>query len=231
MLQQAPPPSLPAVSTEPSGLLQRLALQRVLGSGEWAIIREYWELLNRVPGTGGQFEPAGELDPGKADSIAAGVRQSLEALNPSGETGGMWRAVETAGLLVETRALRLSRVNPMLLTRMMPAWTLTMSDNLLYDLDARLRELEKLRTDGGISEEVIAAASDTLYRQFECWALLQTVGDQRGYMAYPQEERLMEIELLYRSLAEEFGEERLQGFREMRPYLAPLLSDLMDGLH
>lgn len=231
MLLQALPPALPPEGAESSDVLQTFALHRVLRSPEWAQIREYWNLLNRVRGEGDRFQPAGDLDMAKADSIIADVRRCFAELNPNGETGGMWSALEMTGLLFETRAMRLSRINPAFLTRMMPAWSTTFGEDLIYSLDSRLRELERLRSDGELTEEVFSLASDTLYRQFESWALLQLADDLYGLTPEKIGESLLEVELLYAVIAEEFGEERIQAFREMRPYLEPLLEDLLEGLH
>lgn len=224
-----PPPALPQESVQFLNPVQRLALRRVLDSPEWGRIVGYWNLLNRVPGSGGAFEPAGELDPAKADSMVAEIRRCVEALNPSGKTDGLWRAVSTTALLVETRALRLSRLNPVFLTRMVPAWTKTMEENALYDLDARLRALERLRSAGEVPDQVFESATDTLFMRFETWALLQGLSDvyhMNGSHYFPGD-TIMEIQLLYGILESGPGGERLRAFQEMRPYLEPLFSRLL----
>jgi hypothetical protein len=231
ILLQPLPPALPPEGAESSDVLQSLALQRVLRSPEWGRISEYWNLLNRVTGKGGQFQPAGDLDMAKADSIITDVRRCFAELNPGGETGGVWSALEMTALLVETRAERLSRINPAFMSRMMPAWSTTFGEDLLYSFDSRIRELERLRSAGELTEEVILSASDTLARQFETWALLQLADDRYGFSPPDIQERLLEVELLYETVAEEFGEDRVLAFREMRPYLEPLLEDLLEGLH
>lgn len=231
MLVQALPPALPPGGAEASEALQTIALRVVLRSPEWGQVREYWNLLNRVTGKGGQFQPAGDLDMAKADSIIAGVRRCMAGLNPDGGTGGMWSALEMTGLLVETRAMRLSRINPAFMTRMMPAWSTTFGEDLLYSFDSRLRELERLRSGGELTEEVFLSASDTLGRQFETWALLQLANDRYGFGRPDIQERLLEVELLYETVAEEFGADRVNTFREMRPYLEPLLESLLEEFY
>lgn len=231
MLLQALPPALPPGGAESSDVLQDIALRAVLRSPEWGRIREYWDLLNRVTGSGDRFEPAGDLDTAKADSIIADVRRCMTGLNPEGGSGGMWSALEMTGLLVETRAMRLSRINPAFLTRMMPSWSTTYGEDLLYSFDTRLRELERLRNTGDLTEEAFLSASDTLGRQFETWALLQLADDRYGFGPPDLKDRLLEVELLYEAVSEEFGEDRVNAFREMRPYLEPLLEDLLEGLH
>jgi len=231
MLAQQLPPALPPEGAESSGLLETVALRTVLRSPEWAHIKEYWNLLNRVTGDGGRFQPAGDLDMAKADSIISDVRRCVSALNPDGGTGGMWSALNMACLLVETRAMRLSRINPAFLTRMMPSWSTTLGEDLLYSFDSRLRELSRLRSGGELTEEVFLSASDTLGMQFETWALLQLANDRYGFGPPGIQERLLEVELLYEAVAEEFGEDRVTAFREMRPYLEPILEDLLEELH
>lgn len=231
MLLQALPPALPPEGVESSDVLQTFSLRAVLRSPEWAQVKEYWNLLNRVTGEGGQFQPAGDLDMAKADSIIADVRRCVAELNPGGGTGGMWSALEMTGLLIETRAMRLSRINPAFMTRMMPAWSTTFGEDLLYSFDSRLRELERLRSGGELTEEVFLLASDTLGRQFETWALLQLADDRYGLDPPDIKERLLEVELLYETVAEEFGEDRVLAFREMRPYLEPLLESLLEEFY
>lgn len=231
MILQPLPPALPPGGTEPSDLLQAIELRSLLGSPEWGLIREYWNLLNRVTGSGGQFEPAGDLDMAKADSIIADVRRCMTGLNPEGCSGGMWSALEMTGLLVETRTMRLSRINPAFLTRMMPSWSTMYGEDLLYRFDSRLRELERLRTAGDLTEEVFLSASDTLRRQFETWALLQLTTDRYGFGPLDIKDRLLEVELLYEAVAEEFGEDRVNAFREMRPYLEPMLESLLEEFY
>ncbi|MFO7626650.1 MAG: hypothetical protein R6V62_05265 [Candidatus Fermentibacteraceae bacterium] len=231
MLLQALPPALPPGGVESSDVLQTLALRTVLRSPEWGQVKGYWNLLNRVGGEGDRFQPAGDLDMAKADSIIADVRRCVAELNPGGEKGGMWSALEMTGLLVETRAMRLSRINPAFLTRMVPAWSTTFGEDLLYSFDSRLRELSRLRSAGELTEEVFLSASDTLSRQFETWALLQLADDRYGFGPPGIQERLLEVELLYETVAEEFGEDRVNTFREMRPYLEPLLESLLEEFY
>ena len=63
------------------------------------------------------------------------------------------------------------------------------------------------------------------------WLLHGIAGTRYSGWDYPvPPDSLMEVELLYGTLAGEFGEERLADFREMRAYLEPLLADLMEGM-
>lgn len=229
MIHHDPPPAIPQEFHQLLSPVERAALRNVLDSREWGRIREYWLLLNRVPGSGGSFGPSGELDPVKADSIVAGIRRCVEALNPSGSTDGLSRAVSAAALMVETRALRLSRMNPVHMTRMMPPWTRLMEENALFDLDARLRELERLRSAGDLTEAVYRSASDTLFMRFQTWALLQSVsgiGHHPDIQRFPGD-TIMEVQLLYEILENGAGSDRLRGFQEMQPYLEPLFAHLL----
>ncbi len=235
------PPALPAAPPpEPASLVRLAPLEALLRSGEWAMVRDCWNALNRL---GPLPEPlydegivfTGEpdlLDPVKADSMIAGLRRSTEALESRHGNTPAVRALRTAALMVETRALRLSRINPVFLTRMIPSWTVTLEEGLLLDIQGRLWELEQLRSRGELDEELFTVASDTLLRRFEAWSLLHGIaGTRYSGWDYPvSPDSLMEVELLYGTLAGEFGEERLADFREMRAYLEPLLADLMEGM-
>jgi hypothetical protein len=236
------PPSLPAAPPpEPASLVQRAQLEVLLRSEEWSAVRHCWNALNRLgplpESQYGQWMPVmenpGLLDPVKADSMIAGLRRSTEALaSRHGDTPAV-RAFRTAALMVETRALRLSRINPVFLTRMVPSWTVTLEEGLLTDIHGRLWELERLRSQGELGEDLFNAASDTLLRRVEAWTLLHDMaGTRYSGWDYPMPpDSLMEVELLYETLAGEFGEDRLAGFREMRPYLETLLADLLDGMN
>lgn len=238
MLPQALPPSPPVVTREPSDMMNRLALRGITRSPEWGKIREYWEFLNQVPISGNgsgalemSFSTWGNLDPVKADSIIAGLRRCGDALSSSCENEGIRAAVGNIIHLMETRALRLSRLNPTFLTRMIPPWTLVMREEALFDLGARLRQLELLRSAGGITDEVFASAMDTLFQRFETWALLGTVSDMYHFQGsyYPPGDTIMEIKMLYSALEEQVGEERLRSHDDMLPSLEFLLADLLEG--
>lgn len=230
LLHGSPPPPEPRELSLPG------ELHRVLDSREWAGIRDYWRMLNRVPLTETDqgfpsldFAPGGILDPLKADSVIAHLRRYRDSLLSSVEDRGSRAALETVILLTETRASRLSRMNPAFLTRMIPPWTELMKEQALFDLEVRLRELEELRKGGGISEPGFASALDTLFNRFETWALLREAPGlfQVDGSFYHPGDALMEINLLYGTLEDEFGTERLSSFREKWPCLEALLADLL----
>ena len=94
------------------------------------------------------------------------------------------QAVYLIKRITSMRIVRLTTLNPSLITRMMPPWTETVQDNLLFNFEQRITILSDLVVSGEISAVEFAAARDTLMERAETWAMLEILQEVRTYRNY-----------------------------------------------
>jgi hypothetical protein len=148
-------------------------LQELFQTEDWNTLNTIWQTLNGVKPTNSYSSfPMGTE---KGDSIAATIQalfRNMEFQSPE-----ISRALNmTTGLCVQ-RTLRLSRMNPNMLTRMIPPWTETVQDGMLFSFEDRISTLSELVKEGEISAMEYAAARDSLLEKAITLSLLEMLND------------------------------------------------------
>ncbi len=151
-------PEIPALIGSLAATLAHAELQELFQTEDWNTLRNIWGVLNRAkPGDGfGNFPIATE----KGDSIQAVLRGLFQ--ETSFENPRIQPALEMAVDLAAARINRLSRMNPILMTRMVPPWTETVQDGLVFNFEERITTLNELLEDGELTAGEYATARDSL---------------------------------------------------------------------
>jgi hypothetical protein len=151
-------PEIPAIVGSLAAAVPHAQLQELFHTEDWNTLRNIWGVLNRAkPGDGfGNFPIATE----KGDSIQAVLQGLFQDIGF--QEGGIPRALEMTVGLTGARINRLSRMNPLLMTRMMPPWTETVQDGVLFSFEDRITTLTELLEEGELTAGEYAAARDSL---------------------------------------------------------------------
>jgi len=230
-------------------------LDQVLESADWDTLRAIWRLADRAEPT--QNWTNLPIAPEKGDSIRA-VVDGLFA-DTGLENGPLRASLSLIQRITSARLMSLSRLSSLLMTRMIPPWTDTVQENLLFNFEVRITTLHGLVEAGEISPSEFIAARDTLLQKAETWAVLEILAQsqiQRSYDFYYEpeemntEEVLERLDLSYRAaldsleksssginreyylIAVQQHEEFLKRYEEFqlaKPFLRILLTDLMEA--
>ncbi len=173
-------------------------LNVITGSEDWNILRTAWITLNKADAPEDQlaFTMASE----KRDSICSLVNALFQDELPAAPE--VTRAVQMLKDITVMRATRLSRINPLLMTRMMPPWTATVREDLLFNFEIRIHALTELLLEGNISASEFIAGRDSLLDRSMVIMLLETVDEiyqtpDYGY-AYPDYQEVTTDSVLHR---------------------------------
>lgn len=153
-------------------------IQSVIESDDWEALKNIWKLINGVKPVDhlSDFPIAAE----KGDSL----RAAIDALFSEIEDPQLQTAVSLIQRITSTRIMRLSRINTLLITRMMPPWAETVQHNLLFNFEDRITTLMALVESGEVSATEFIAARDTLMERAETWAVLEILQEVRTYRDY-----------------------------------------------
>ena len=164
----------PAVNADASDV------QSVIESEDWKTLKDIWEIIDQIRPADrfSVFPIAGE----KGDSLRSVIETLL--LEADIEDPHLQSAILLIKRITATRIFHMSRINPSLVTRMMPPWTETVQDNLLFNFEQRITILSDLVVSGEISAVEFAAARDTLMERAETWAMLEILQEVRTYRNY-----------------------------------------------
>lgn len=163
------------------------AFEGLYQSPDWLMLKNVWKMLGRLEPVDG-YSMDFPMETAKGDSVIAvlrGLFQGTSAEYPD-LNAALVRVVE---LTVE-RTERLSRMNPMLMTRMMPSWTATTRDGLVFDFESRLTALSQLVSEGEVTAQEFIAARDSLLDRAMMFSMLELVNESGGiefwYYPYPE---------------------------------------------
>lgn len=173
-------PELTAIVGSLAATLPRTELQELFQTEDWNTLKTIWRTVDRVRQRDGysSFPIAAE----KGDSLEAvlgGLFQGMEF-----EHSVIPRALEMTISLAGTRTVRLSRMNPMLMTRMMPPWTETVQEGLLFSFEERTTSLTELLEEGEITAAEYAAARDSLLNRAIILSVLDMVNGEERVRLY-----------------------------------------------
>lgn len=152
-------------------------IQSVIESEDWETIKTIWRMADRLKPPGNMFGGSYPVATEKGDSLRAVVDSlflETEIDNPE-----LRRAVHLIQRITSMRIMRLSRINPSMLMRMMPPWTETVQDNLLFNFEERITTLTILVESGEVTAAEFIAARDTLLERAETWAVLEILQEFR----------------------------------------------------
>ena len=155
-------------------------VQSVIESEDWQTLKVVWGMIDKI-NPGDEFSSF-PLAAEKGDSLRSVVETLL--LETDIEDPRLHSAIDLIKRITATRILRMSRINPSMLTRMMPPWTETVQDNLLYNFEERITTLTGLVESGEITAVEFIAARDTLMERAETWAVLEILQEVRTYRNY-----------------------------------------------
>ena len=146
-------------------------LRTILVSEDWAALKDIWHSIDKLKPS----EPFSNfpISVEKGDSLSSVVRNLFtegEVEDPQIEA-----AVSLIRRITLLRIMRLSRMNPSLITRMMPPWTDTVQDQLLFNFENKLATLNNLVDDGELTPVEFIAAREVLIEKAEILAVLQLV--------------------------------------------------------
>ncbi len=152
----------------------------VLNSDDWQTLKSIWRLLDGVRPSEDHFTISIATE--KGDSLSAVIQNLLpgEGIeNPELEF-----AVSMIRKITSARVNRLSRVNTMLMTRMMPPWNETVQNSLMFNFESRISTITNLAEAGEITATECVAARDSLIDKAETLALLEILDEVREYPFY-----------------------------------------------
>lgn len=156
-------------------------IDSLLQTRDWAILRETWRMLNGLETPPDYYQHPMETE--KGDSLIAGLSGLFRE-------GGFQNAEleKAAGMLRSVaviRARHLSWIDPAMLTRMMPPWTVTLEAEMLFSYQERINNLTELLEQGAISPSEYSAARDTLFEKTMAISLLDILNstDRPAYHA------------------------------------------------
>ncbi len=155
-------------------------VQSVIESEDWKTLKIVWGMIDQI-NPGDEFSSF-PLAAEKGDSLRSVVETLL--LETDIEDPHLQSAVSLIKRITTTRILRMSRINPSMISRMMPPWTETVQDNLLYNFEERITTLTGLVESGEITAVEFIAARDTLMERAETWAVLEILQEVRTYRNY-----------------------------------------------
>lgn len=163
--------------------LPRAELQELYQTEDWDALVSIWRILNGVKPVTDYYNFPVATE--KGDSITAELDRLFQGMDF--ESSGIQVALEMTVDLAKNRTMRLSRMNPIMLTRMMPPWTETVQDGLLFSFEERITALSELVDEGEITASEYAAARDSLLEKALSMSLLEMFNDQRMvyYYDYP----------------------------------------------
>jgi len=162
----------------PAATAQTTEIRAILESDDWEALRAIWKLANGVKPNPGyrDFPIATE----KGDSLRAAVDRLFTDIEDP--------LLETALVLVQritsTRITRMSRINPSMLTRVMPPWAVTVQEGLLFNFEDRITILTSLVEEDEITATGFIAARDTLLERAVTWALLDVLPQVQSHADY-----------------------------------------------
>ena len=161
-------------------------VQAVVDSEEWETLKTIWRMMDRLEPEQQVYSSTYPLAMEKGDSLIAQINWLFaETDSRSPELNS---ALYLIRRITSTRIIRLSRINTAMMTRMMPPWTDTLQDEILFNFENRITTLTSLVEDGEISTSEFVAARDTLLLRAETWAVLEILKDSgtyRSYYGYP----------------------------------------------
>jgi len=159
---------------------QQTEIDSLFETQDWNTLRSIWRLLDRMdPGDDYYGYP---MDTVKGDSIAS----VLNGLFPSYNFDNIeiYHAANMVRGVAVMRTMRLSRINPMMMTRMMPPWTSTVQEDLLFNFEQRITTLTELLHENEISASEYITARDTLMDKALTLALLEIINHPRRVRLY-----------------------------------------------
>lgn len=143
-------------------------IDSLLQTRDWSILRETWRMLNGLETPSDFYQHP--METAKGDSLIAKLSGLFQEGSFHSEelqrAAGMLRSVA----VIRTR--HLSRIDPSMLTRMMPPWTVTLETELLFSYQERIRTLTELLQQGALSPSEYSAARDTLFEKTMAISLL-----------------------------------------------------------
>jgi len=166
-------------------------VQSVIESEDWQTIKTFWSIADRVKPPADMFGYSSSLTMGKGYLLQTAVDSLFlenEIDNPE-----LRQAVYLIKRITYMRIVRLTTLNPSLITRMAPPWTEIVQDNLLFNFEQRITILSDLVESGEISAVEFAAARDTLMEKAETWAMLEILQEVQTYRNYDYDARQPEI--------------------------------------
>ncbi len=171
-----------AIAGSLAATLPRAELQELFQTEDWNTLKTIWRTVNRVRQRDGysSFPIAAE----KGDSLEAVLGNLFQGMEF--EHSGIPRALDMTISLAGTRAVRLSRMNPMLMTRMIPPWTETVQEGLLFSFEERITSLTELLEEGEITAAEYAAARDSLLNRAIILSVLDMVNGEERVRLYDQ---------------------------------------------
>lgn len=235
------------------------AVTEIIESDDWLTLKSIWQLANGInpqelnpsPTEFGSFPLATE----KGDSILTQLNSLFQEPldNPELDT-----ALQLTKRIATLRITRLSRMNMMYMTRMMPPWTDVVQDEMVFNFESRLTELDSLLEEKEITPTEFINARETLLLKAETIAILELI-NQTGREVYrfsPNDYQkvntdiiLEQLDLSYRAALDTLAHsskhlytehyesvvtqheiflERYEEFTEAKPIFRLLLTDLME---
>lgn len=158
------------LSSLAAAALPQAEITELFQTEDWNTLKTIWNTLNRAKPVDDYYNFP--IAPEKGDSITAELNRLFQAGFTSPE---LTVSIEFIRNLTAARTMRLSRMNPLMMTRMMPSWTATVQDGILFNFEERITALSELLAEDEISATQYIAARDSLLEKALTLALLEMV--------------------------------------------------------
>ncbi len=198
--------SILLTASAPAANAQMEVTVNLLESEDWLALKNIWKLLDKV-------KPAEDylgynLATEKGDSLNSALRSLFTENNL--ENPHLELALSLVTSVTSARVTRLSRMNPLYVTRMIPPWTSTVQEDLLFNFEDRITTLTALVDSGEVTATEFIAARAALLEKAETIALLEILNDVHGnnfydrvggsYLTDPDSDEILEmLDLSYRA--------------------------------
>lgn len=171
-------------ATAPAARGQIAETAGILNSDDWQALKEIWRMLDRVKPSEDDFSISMATE--KGDSLNTAILNlfSEEEI----ENSELEFAISMVRNITSARVNRLSRVNTLMITRMMPPWNATVQSNLMFNFENRISTVTSLAEAGEITPEEFAAARDSLLEKAETLALLEILDEVRENQFYDRDQ-------------------------------------------
>jgi len=163
--------SLSSAVVAETAYTEKSDIRALLESEDWAVLKSIWQDIGDLKPSDGYSDFPVSMD--KGDSLITVVNRLFA--DSTQHPAGVRTSLNLVRRVTALRLMRLSRINPALLTRMMPPWTDTVQDQLLFNFETRLASLDSLAESETFTPVEFAAARQVLVEKAELLAVLQVI--------------------------------------------------------
>lgn len=155
------------------------SLRSLMSTPTWRKFVSFWRELDELEppdSLSSYYGYTSIIDHTKGDSLQAvlgGYREQL--MGSADRLGCSTKALQLVLDMAAVRVERLSRMDPMLMTRMAPPWTTMESSASLNELELRIDTLLSLYRSDAVSSEEVGRCMEGIFEKAVLWTVLEEI--------------------------------------------------------